>query len=325
MKNSWHVQASIFPFARTGKRVTHPLLAVILTFAFIALSIVCAELLSAPLSPVLMEIKPLFTHQPAVFSALAMIINLLSMFVFIYLLVWGWLAWFERRPFWTLGFFRQGIFSRYLAGLGSGLLMISLAAGIVLLLQGGHFLAVQGPMEGLPALGGSLLMVIGWVIQASAEEVLYRGWLLPVISLRSRLWIGVLLSALCFAGTHVLNKGFSPLVFANLVLFGIFLALYRLVDGSLWGVCAWHTSWNWALGNLYGVNNAGGAPEGGSLFHLGLVGPEWLSGGIFGLEGSIATTIVFLLGIGAMLIAIFWRRRNGTFSIEGQVSSLRMK
>lgn len=293
-----------------AKRVTHPIIAILLSFAIVLVSIVIAETLSDPVKPIFADLEQLLSNQPAIFSAIAKIFTLWSLNVPIYLFLWGWLVWFERRPFRTLGFMRQSMFRQYLSGLGSGLLMVSAAAGISVLLQVGHFLPVSGLMEGLPALGGILLVYLGWAVQASAEETMYRGWLLQVVSSRTKAWIGVAVSSLCFAGVHSLNNGFSLIVFCNLVLFGLFLALYRIVDGSLWGVCAWHTVWNWALGNIYGAAVGGSAPEGGRLFHIDLAGPDWLTGGAFGLEGSIVTTAVFLIGIIVITPALNRKQHN---------------
>ncbi|MEF3302838.1 CPBP family intramembrane glutamic endopeptidase [Paenibacillus sp. GYB003] len=282
--------------AARPSRLTHPAAAVALSFVFMAVAILCAELLSSFLGPALSWLRDR-GEQSAVHSALAKTITLYSLFVPLLLLLWAWLARFERRLFRTLGFSRRRLPS-YGTGWLVGLLMIGGAVGLATALQVGRFVAVAGPAEGWSALAGVLLVYVGWAVQASAEEALYRGWLLSAIGGRASFKIGALVSSLCFAGAHAVNNGFSLLVFINLFLFGLFLALYRQADGTLWGVCAWHTVWNWALGNVFGADVSGSAPEGGRLLHFVLAGPsEWLTGGPFGLEGSLATTAVFLIGI----------------------------
>src|SRR2546423_1050678 len=77
MKTFFHSQISTFSFTPLGKRVTHPLIAVLLSIVFVFLSVVGAELLSVPLQPLVWGLAPLFSHQPAIFSALGMILNLL--------------------------------------------------------------------------------------------------------------------------------------------------------------------------------------------------------------------------------------------------------
>jgi len=248
--------------ANQGKRVTQPVLVVLLSFTIILTSILLTEALSTSLNPFLLGLERQLSDHPATVSAFSKINSLWMLNVPIYLLLWGSLASYERRPYWTLGFIRHGMFPGYLYGLGTGLLMISGAVGLVVLFGIGSFVPAKAPLEGLPALGGILLVAIGWAVQAGAEETLYRGWVLQAVSVRTNVWLGALLSSLCFAAVHSLNNGFSPLVLCNLFLFGLFLALYRIAGGSLWVVCAWHAVWNWALGNIFGADVSGSAPEG---------------------------------------------------------------
>ncbi len=150
------------------------------------------------------------------------------------------------------------------------------------------------------------IIALGWIVQASGEELLFRGWLLQVIGARYRVWLGVLISSLLFSAAHLLNPGISPVAVVNLLLVGVFLALYALRDGSLWGVCAWHAMWNWTQGNLLGFEVSGLRTPGGTLFNLMESGPDVFTGGAFGPEGGLAVTAVLLVGIG--VLALLGRR-----------------
>ena len=74
------------------------------------------------------------------------------------------------------------------------------------------------------------------------------------------------------------------------------MALFVMKDKNLWSVCGWHTSWNWTLGNVYGLS-VSGTGEKVTLFDLNTYGNTFISGGGFGPEGSIITTVVLLTGI----------------------------
>lgn len=303
-------QFAAFTMARNAKRPTHPIAAVLLSFVFIVICILIAETVSAVIKPALLDMEEFLAHRPAIYSAFSKLLILWVMNVPIFFFIWCWLTVFERRPFRTLGFAGKGGFSGYLTGLVIGLLMMSAMIGLTVVTNVGSFVPVSGPMEGMPALGGIILVWFGWMVQASAEETLYRGWMLQSIGIRSNPWTGVVVSSVCFAAVHSLNNGFSPLVLCNLVLFGLFLALYRIADGSLWGVCAWHTIWNWALGNLYGADVSGSPPQGGRLFHITIAGPDWLTGGPFGLEGSVLTTVIFIFGIACVSVWLRQKQRK---------------
>jgi membrane protease YdiL (CAAX protease family) len=214
----------------------------------------------------------------------------------IFLVLWGWLALFEKRPFWTLGLERNGAGWKYLRGFLVGLLMFVAAIGISAAFGYIAFEEGQPSRQGLPALGGVLLVFFGWLVQGAAEEVLTRGWLLPVIGARYRPALGIIISALVFAALHSINPNLSPVAMLNLALFGVFTALYALYERGLWGVFSLHSVWNWAQGNLFGFEVSGSLPPGGTLFDWMEIGPDIITGGAFGPEGGLSVTLVLLAG-----------------------------
>jgi membrane protease YdiL (CAAX protease family) len=228
-------------------------------------------------------------------TALERTILLTLAFAPIFLLLWAWLKWYEKRPFWTLGLEWQGVWFKYLRGLLVGLVMFAGSVGISAVFG---FMAFeeQGPQpQGLAALGGVLLVFVGWTVQGPAEEALARGWLLPVIGARHKPLWGIVISALVFAVYHSLNPNLSPIAFLNLFLFGVLTAFYALYEGGLWGVFGIHAAWNWAQGNIFGLEVSGIPPAGGTLFNLMETGPDAITGGQFGPEGGLAVTAVLIV------------------------------
>ena len=148
------------------------------------------------------------------------------------------------------------------------------------------------------------LVLIGWVVQGGAEEVLIRGWVLPVIGARYKAWIGLLVSSLIFSLMHGLNPGLSAIALVNLALFGVFAGLFAMREGSLWGISALHSVWNWVQGNFFGFQVSGTNADGGTLINLMEIGADWFTGGEFGPEGGLAVTIVLVIGIA---ITLFWK------------------
>jgi membrane protease YdiL (CAAX protease family) len=148
--------------------------------------------------------------------------------------------------------------------------------------------------QGLAALGGVLLVFLGWTIQGPAEEALARGWLLPVIGARYKPLLAAIISSIIFAVYHSLNPNINPIAFLNLFLFGLFTVFYTLYEGGLWGVFGIHAAWNWAQGNLFGFEVSGMPPVGGMFFNLMEVGPDVVTGGPFGPEGGLAVTLLLI-------------------------------
>ena len=235
-------------------------------------------------------------------TALEQAIFLIFAFGPIFLFLWLWLALFEKRPLWTIGLEKKGAIVKYLRGLLVGLVMF-VGAVVISALFGFMQFEEGGPQpSGVAALGGVLLVLFGWIVQGAAEEALTRGWLLPVIGARYRVWLGVLVSSLLFAGLHSLNPNLGVVAMLNLFLFGLFAALYALWEGGMWGVFSIHSVWNWAQGNLLGLEVSGNQAPGGTLFNLQETGPDLITGGAFGPEGGLAVTAVLLLSC----VVILW-------------------
>ncbi len=294
----------LFELARSGRRLPHWLVVLVMSVVFILAAQVVGGIGLAFILLVLNFTSASGTGPDtvqavrrllAVDSALEQTLLLVCLFGPIFILLWVWLALVEKRGLWTLGLERQAAAQKYLRGLGVGLVMFGLSVGISAL--PGYMAPEQtgdGP-RGLAALGGVALVFLGWMVQGAAEEALARGWILPTLGARYRPWIGVAASAGLFAVFHSFNPHLGPIAVLNLFLFGLFTALYALSEGSIWGVCGVHTAWNWAQGNLFGLQVSGLASPAGTLFDLMETGPDLITGGAFGPEGGLAVTAVLLL------------------------------
>ena len=73
------------------------------------------------------------------------------------------------------------------------------------------------------------------------------------------------------------------------------MSLYLLKTDTVWGCSRYSWSLDFAQGNLFGIL-VSGQPSGTSLMTFFPQGDQgWLSGGSFGIEGSIMTSLVLLL------------------------------
>lgn len=235
-------------------------------------------------------------------AALVLGATLAASFGALIILVWLWVWRVEGRGFPTLGFERPAWLLKYLRGCLIGLFTFS--ASVALMAPFGFVdTEPSDPARvGLSALGGVVIvLLLGWLIQGAAEEILTRGWMLPVISVRHKPALGIAVSSFFFALIHGLNPNISLLALVNLLLYGVFAALYALREGSLWGICAFHSIWNWAQGNVYGLSVSGQDTGVGSVINLMETGPDWFTGGAFGPEGGLAVTVVLLLGCAIIL------------------------
>lgn len=204
----------------------------------------------------------------------------------------------QKRSLYSMGLGKRRAVTEYLLGTAVGIVMISATA-----LLGVAFGAIKLSFTKFNA-GLFILFMLGYFFQGMSEEVLCRGYLMISITRRNKVWRAVLVSSLVFSLLHVFNPGFGILPFVNILLCGAVFGVYALKRNSLWGACAMHSFWNFFQGNFFGISVSGtGAGENASVMHAEMLdAPKLLTGGDFGIEGSIATTIVM---VAALLIVLF--------------------
>jgi membrane protease YdiL (CAAX protease family) len=191
--------------------------------------------------------------------------------------------------FWPLGIFvAPRLASReFLLGCGAAILLITSADGLVLLTTKLHHVAGNGfPWLELVAI---------YLPAVLHEEILFRGYPFQKLWKANRL-VAVLFMSFAFAALHGRNNAVSWLAMINLFLAGILLALAYARYERLWFPIGIHLGWNLLSGPVLGYNVSGFIPSETVLRTVGR-GTPWLTGGMFGIEGSIWIAIVELAGI----------------------------
>lgn len=129
---------------------------------------------------------------------------------------------------------------------------------------------------------------------AVGEELLFRGYAFQLLIRTMGEFAAVLPVAVLFGIAHMGNRGVTLMAILNTIVWGVLLGYAFLRTRALWLPIGLHFGWNAAMPVL-GVNLSGftmGVP-GGSLLGYTLrwnVGELW-SGGAYGLEGSVMTTV----------------------------------
>ena len=215
-------------------------------------------------------------------------------FVFILLLFIFWVKVIEKNSLTSLGFVKKN----WLKYLGWGILLSLLQMGVIALV---YQVGGIGTFELNELSLEPILFILGlfpfWLLQGGTEEVATRGWLLTRIAARTNLPLAIAISSSLFGILHLGNAGVTVLSVLNIVLDGVLAGLLFIYTDSIWLVVAQHGTWNYVQGNLLGFQVSGtGADASIFSFTMGS-GPDWLTGGEFGAEGSIITTLVLLLSI----------------------------
>lgn len=235
---------------------------------------------------------------------------LLVAFITWMLAVAAWIAFVERRNAGTIGLTRAGAAAGLSGGLVVGVVMPAAVIACIWLAgayePGALFPAVQS--------SGALIAIAGlfvcFFVQASIEEIIFRGWLTSVITRRSNLIIAVLLSSLLFTLMHF-SRGQPWLVTGNILLFALFASVWSISSNNIWGVMGWHAGWNWIIATGFDVPVTGldaGVPA--LIVSLAPAGSDLLTGGADGPEGSIFCTLFLVCGIIFFAWRIAQKRRD---------------
>ena len=232
------------------------------------------------------SIQEFFYHYYLYYELFSFVIIL---FLFIF-----WVKVIEKNALSSLGFVKRN----WLKYLGWGIMISLLQMGMIALVYQGSGI---GSFELNELSLEPLLFILGlfpfWLLQGGTEEVATRGWLLTRIAARTTLPLAIAISSSFFGILHMGNAGVTFLSVLNIILDGVLSALLFIYTDSIWLVVAQHGTWNYVQGNLLGFQVSGTGAD-ASIFRFTMgAGPDWLTGGTFGAEGSIITTLVLLLSL----------------------------
>jgi membrane protease YdiL (CAAX protease family) len=132
---------------------------------------------------------------------------------------------------------------------------------------------------------------------AGFEELLFRGVIFQAFLERFGKYVSVFLFSLIFAFAHYFNAEFTPIFFLNLFLAGILFSAMYIQTKSLWFGISFHFVWNIAQSQLIGSPVSGLVSQSCfANFHTGAL-PEYLFGGMLGVEGGLLCTAVLLINL----------------------------
>lgn len=205
----------------------------------------------------------------------------------------------EKRSVRTMGLCGERPWLEYLIGLAFGFVLFAAVTAIGQA-AGGWEAKGFSPLTTKAAVMLALFAV-GFLIQGGAEELMFRGYFATSVGSRAPTPLALIVSSVIFAMFHTGNNGFNLLSWLNTFLIGLVLGAYMIKRGSIWGACAIHAMWNYAQGCVFGFP-VSGSSAGYSIVDVAVrSNRSLLTGGAYGPEASISTTIVLLAALGIVL------------------------
>jgi uncharacterized protein len=256
--------------------------------SYVAAILVVAAIINI-MGKVLIPLLPSSLHEPmTVAKNLLLLVTVFSLYP---LLVRA----FERRVANETG--SRGRWPDFLAGCAIGALLI----GVIYLVM--YALGIAHPQAG-SGFAGFIVAALRPLSVAMLEELLFRGVLLRITEEVSGTAVAIVVSSVLFGLAHAANPGATPFtIFALTVELGILLSLAYVLTRNIWLAVGIHMAWNFMQGFVFGTE-VSGSRESFSVFTTSMTGPDLLTGGSFGVEGSIVSLLVGLAASAVLAVLI---------------------
>ena len=196
----------------------------------------------------------------------------------------------EGRPFGEFGLPARGAFGRnFWVGTLWGI--VSLTVLMLVLRATGAFTFGSLNLHGGRIVKFALYYAVFFLITGFFEEFLLRGYSQWVLARGMNFWPAAALLSISFGYIHGANPGEARIGLVAVVAIGFFFCLTLRRTGNLWWAVGFHMAWDWGESFLYSV------PDSGTLLPRHLLnssfqGPDWLTGGSVGPEGSYLVFVV---------------------------------
>lgn len=250
------------------------------------------------------------------FSAKGVILGDTSTFFLLLLASWI-MARIEGRKLADYGLPARGAFgSKFWQGLAIGFSAVSFLLLGLRVVGAFHFdgLGVHGwDILKYAALWGVAFLAVGFT-----EEFMFRGYTLFTLSTGIGFWPSALLMSFLFAFVHYFNSNETWAGLTQVFWWGMMACIALRRTGSLWLAIGLHSAWDWAETCFYGVADSGQVAP-GHLLNTSFSGPQWLTGGVAGPEGSWLCSAM-LIGI-CFVFAVSWSGEARYPNLGGRVDS----
>jgi membrane protease YdiL (CAAX protease family) len=248
---------------------------------------------------------------------LPLAVGISELLVFLVVLLVSWvMSRIERRKVGEYGLpLRKSAWSNFFTGY---VLWGFLPLSVLLLLMRGLRVFYFGDLSlhGAPILYWGLLWAFAFLMVGFLEEYLSRGYALYTLADGIGFWPAATVMAVLFAWGHMSNGGETRIGIVGVFLFAMFSAVTLRRTGNLWLAVGAHAGWDWGQSFVYGVSDSG-LQMSGHLLNPHVQGPDWLSGGSVGPEGSVLTLVLWALMTAGFLV--FYPNRHE--AVTGVVAS----
>ncbi|MBF4515186.1 CPBP family intramembrane metalloprotease [Flavobacterium sp. ANB] len=138
---------------------------------------------------------------------------------------------------------------------------------------------------------------------AIIEEILVRGIIFRIMEEKLGSYIALTFSAVLFGVLHLANPNGTLISGICITTAGFLFGAIFIYSRNLWIPIALHFAWNFTQSGIFGAITSGNEKT-NSLIEAKIQGPEFITGGAFGPEGSIQAIIFCAFATVLLLVLI---------------------
>ncbi|MDQ6470120.1 type II CAAX endopeptidase family protein [Flavobacterium sp. LHD-80] len=142
---------------------------------------------------------------------------------------------------------------------------------------------------------------------AIIEEILVRGIIFRIVEEKLGSYISLTISSVLFGIFHLANPNGTLISSICITMAGFMLGAAFIYSRNLWLPIALHFAWNFTQSGIFGAITSGNEKT-NSLLDAKIQGPEFITGGEFGPEGSIQA--ILFCTVGALLLLVLSHKEN---------------
>jgi membrane protease YdiL (CAAX protease family) len=273
--------SSVIPKSKLGKVVQFPLVRIVIALLFFLPFSIPHNTFIAPILEQL---------QPPLYSSMVNLDAVISFIIFL-LLYRLYTRFIERRKAWEIS--RQKVLGELGLGFLISLVLVGITVGLMALL--GYYKIVS--------FGLAQVLVDAFFRFGMGSFIQDITFLVILFKLTEELlgsWIAILAYSVFFGLIHIGNENATFWTIIALVLGSLILPAAYMYSRRLWLAWGIHFSWNYFQDGILGMPNSG-ITKLPSWITPTIEGPNWITGGAFGIEASY---IAVLLGLAAGLFLL---------------------
>ena len=215
--------------------------------------------------------------------------------------VWSYVLFFKKYDKRTVTeFAAKGVAKNLIIGASIGFVLQSLTI-LVMYLNGNYSVVNINPFSFI-LIPFALMFTV-----AIIEEILIRGIIFRIMEEKLGSYIALTISSLLFGALHLANPHGTLISGICITTAGFLMGAAFIYSRSLWMPIALHFAWNFTQSGIFGAITSGNEKT-KSLLEAKIQGPEFITGGAFGPEGSIQA--IAFCALGTLILLILSRKQN---------------